>query len=747
MSALDLFLSRKALAAGVGLTTRRNKVLPASGALQPIPARIGRSARPADVPTVIINGDLYQPPSGYGFNAPAWYTDAVRLVSSDGIYSLDKSQWKRWTGRAGSAGDVYNSASGPLVHCNFSSPDTDAVLEATAGGGDLQFTEGAWSTRVWHELRPAPMTARGQVSIIQRLRSLTFAATGGGLGSSGLAVTWTFSDDDDAASSITTKPAPINQAAVEQGLSTRVMQTVTVPHVRKINLTVTSKQLTIKTETPYGWLPTLKENTANGYVFISAVYYANDLAKINRIGQPYHGLGHQTGLVNGAYALRTPLGYQSPPTTNTRYFKKPGTAMPPDPSLPENAGLYPAEFITAGDRYWNDVVFFGGRNYCPSTATGGLQLTDSQFLHVDDAGVVRLLRIAYTGRTASTTSWNLWNDGPITFAPGAFTPVNLGSLTITTTSADAIAQYTGIDTTTKVAFQTGSDDVQGYTTSYSESLRKKKYSAYRLATKHPVAHSPNGRQIALFRGIWYRNFAAEDYNQYVDNIHTVATFDIASDLTVSGPTDVFQWVAHWPADRVTNFTYAQIGTTAFAQELATTTMTPFTDIECRMITYLTNGNLRLILEEHKYEAASGTKLVNVVDWPLHSPSPRAPMTWPSEVETDINMKRVAVTLTGLGDAGDETISGGVSIGGLQSLSWRMANNLLYFLSVDDGGSETGTDYLVTPLAAVARTDIFPTSVVGSETRYASYNPRLDQIGGVEEAFVSGESFTKFISWV
>lgn len=44
MSALDLLLSRKALAAGVGLTTRRNKVLPAVIVNPPIPARIGRDS-------------------------------------------------------------------------------------------------------------------------------------------------------------------------------------------------------------------------------------------------------------------------------------------------------------------------------------------------------------------------------------------------------------------------------------------------------------------------------------------------------------------------------------------------------------------------------------------------------------------------------------------------------------------------------------------------------------------------------
>lgn len=42
MSALDLYRSRRALAAGVGLTTRRNKVLPLADDDTPIPARIGQ---------------------------------------------------------------------------------------------------------------------------------------------------------------------------------------------------------------------------------------------------------------------------------------------------------------------------------------------------------------------------------------------------------------------------------------------------------------------------------------------------------------------------------------------------------------------------------------------------------------------------------------------------------------------------------------------------------------------------------
>lgn len=54
MSALDLFRSRKALAAGVGLTTRRNKVLPAAADDTPIPARIGQGNPKLNASTSVV---------------------------------------------------------------------------------------------------------------------------------------------------------------------------------------------------------------------------------------------------------------------------------------------------------------------------------------------------------------------------------------------------------------------------------------------------------------------------------------------------------------------------------------------------------------------------------------------------------------------------------------------------------------------------------------------------------------------
>lgn len=54
MGMLDLLLSRKALAAGVGLTTRRNKVLPAVVVDPPIPARIGQGTPKSDAVVDVI---------------------------------------------------------------------------------------------------------------------------------------------------------------------------------------------------------------------------------------------------------------------------------------------------------------------------------------------------------------------------------------------------------------------------------------------------------------------------------------------------------------------------------------------------------------------------------------------------------------------------------------------------------------------------------------------------------------------
>lgn len=758
MSVDDLIRARQALAAGVGKTTRENRVLPFAALNVQIPERVGRSLRPEDVAPLCIPGDLYQPPSGT-FSAPAWYTDAVKLVSTDGLWKLDKSQWKRWTGRSNSTGDVYASGSGPLIHFNFSSPATAAVAEAAADSADQQFIEGPFAERTWHDRRAALYLYSGLVGIVQRLKTIGFRAIGSLFPSGGSLLTWAFSDDSAAVTGTTAKPACINRNGDEQGISTRVQVNVgsTANHISKLYLSIGDKQLYIKTYTPYGWLPSIKEPKANGYTGVSPIYYANDLAKINLIGQAYHGLGITAGyeitadgLLNAGYPLLAPYGYQGPGNCNTRYTKIPGLAVPPDPYAPETAGQFPADFIAAGNKYYNDIVWFGGRHYACSTTVSRLSLTDLQWVHIDDSGVARVLSLAFSSRTASTTTWNVYNHGPVVFGQGIGSAVLLTTITITTTSAEAIAEYTSLNTTTKVAYQTGSADVQDSATSYVVASRRKHYAGYILATTFPVEHSPNGRKIAVFRGLWWRDYSpgSSGYARDIDNIHTVCTFDIASDLTFSAPTDVFQWQAKTPSDRVTTFSYEPYPPDPVNKdnELAYTTMTPYTDIRCKLFAYRPDGVLNLVTEEIYWTAATTYKVVGIVSKPHGT---RAPMVWPSELQTDVNMNIPVVTFRGFGPAAELTLVGAASSAfGNISKSRRMANTVLYVEKWT--GPSTYEQHLISPMHTKTVIEVYGSILEGAtanDKRYASYNPRTQQFGGVHTAYVSTDPFARYCSWI
>jgi len=529
----------------------------------------------------------------------------------------------------------------------------------------------------------------------------------------------------------------------------------TANHISKLYLSIGDKQLYIKTYTPYGWLPSIKEPKANGYTGVSPIYYANDLAKINLIGQAYHGLGITAGyeitadgLLNSGYPLLAPYGYQGPGNCNTRYTKIPGLAVPPDPYAPETAGQFPADFIAAGNRYYNDIVWFGGRHYACSTTVSRLSLTDLQWVHIDDSGVARVLSLAFSSRTASTTTWNVYNHGPVVFGQGIGSAVLLTTITITTTSAEAIAEYTSLNTTTKVAFQTGSADVQGYSTSYLSSSRRKHWSGYVLATTMPVQHSPTGRQIAVCRGLWWNGYSAgaSGYARYYDTIHTVATFDIASDLTFSTPTDVFQWQAKYPTGRTTTFTYEPYPPDPVHRdyELATTVMTPYWQIECRLFDYREDGTLNVVTFQKQVSAKSGTKIVDIRTKPY---TDRAPMVWPYEVEEDINIEHQEKVI-GYGAEGDQEIIGLLTNEGAYGSAWRLSNNCLW---VDMYlGSSTYEQHLVSPMHSKTIPEVFGSYLEGAtanDKRYASYNPRTQQFGGVHTAYVSTDPFARYCSWI
>ena len=760
MSVDDLIRARRQLATGTGHTTRENRILPFAPLSVQIPERTGHSIRPEDVAPLCLPGDLYQPPTGT-FSAPAWYTDASKLVSTDGLWKLDKSQWKRWSGRSYSSGDVYLSGSGPLVHFNFSSPASSAVLESTAATADQQFTEGPWNERTWHPVRSALYLYSGLTGILHRLKTIGFRATGNLFPSGGSLLTWAFSDDGTAVTGTTAKPACINRNGDEQGIVTRVLVNVgsTANHINKLFISIGDKQLYIKTVTPYGWLPTLKESKANGYTGISPIYYANDLAKVNLIGQAYHGLGQtswydsEAGIKNPPYPFQKPYGYQGPGTCNTRYTKIPGLATPPDPYAPETAAQFPADFIAAGNKFYNDIVWFGGRHYACSTAVSRLSLSDLQWLHIDDTGVARVLSLAYASRTAATTTFNVYNHGQVVFGQGIGTAVLITTITIETTSAEAIAEYTSLNTTTKVAVQTGSDDVQTYSASFASSSRRKHMAGYVLATKFPVEHSPDGRKIAVFRGLWWNTPPSEPghYIRYIDMIHTVAEFEIANDLTFSAPTYKFQWAAKNFAGRVTTFTYEPYND-IYKSEIAHTTMPSFSALFCSMFSYRPDGELNVVIQDEAYSADTTPRFTQFMGV---GEAERAPMVYPyeSNFHNEVGMNPTITTMRGFGPAAELTISGTSDPFGGMSNAIRLANNVLLFDQITGPGlSDPVAYHFVSPMHTQSAVDLFGYEVTAgadpNAKRYVSYNPRSQQFGGVQTAYNSLDTqFAGYCSWI
>ena len=61
-------------------------------------------------------------------------------------------------------------------------------------------------------------------------------------------------------------------------------------------------------------------------------------------------------------------------------------------------------------------------------------------------------------------------------------------------------------------------------------------------------------------------------------------------------------------------------------------MTPYTDIRCKQFAYRPDGVLNLVTEEIYWTAATTYKVVGIVSKPHGT---RAPMVWPSELQTDV----------------------------------------------------------------------------------------------------------------
>jgi len=613
----DLLRSRHQLAAGVGQTTRKNRVLPFTPLAVQIPARVGiydpgAPEAPVVEPPACLQGEI----RSTSVNSPwliEWHADAPILLSSDAVWRLDPTPWKRWSGYTNDG----SATIGTLVHFNFSSPTTPAALASGAGPTHVQMIEGSWATRTWYPKQLATVPHAGLLACIQRLQSTQFTQNGV---TPPYSYTWTYSDDGEAATDATT-PACINRNGHETGLTTRVYNfDNTLPnlgpfrHIQRLFLILAGFKTAVETKRGNGFLPSIRNNNLALYVGDTTASADNlvctDLAKILSVGQPWHGLCTATGIERPGFAVTTPSGYAKPTTTNTRYFK----ALSP-PGAPA-AELLPPGFSAAGYEYLPDVVLLSGTDYSPkkvfATSTRPTGCGNDQWYHCDDSGVVRRLAILPGTRTATSTWFNIYDNGPVSGinVPSASGTL-LGSFEVVSTDPRAALVYAQASSMRRFESTTGDYQVSVSTAGgiVSPNLR--------LATVHPIAASPDGRQIAVLTGALFTSSG-------FSGIFTVATFNISSSRAVTGPNYVFQYVEEKPTDCFTNIFWetwyaddsasypARTNWWAYGYKRAQTFSTQKIQTTCHGVCYDKDGTLHLFLK-HKQVFGNG---------PVHSgPSP------------------------------------------------------------------------------------------------------------------------------
>lgn len=742
----DLLRSRRQLAAGVGQTTRKNRVLPFSPLTVQIPARIGiydpgAPEAPVVEPPPCLQGEI----RSTNVTSPwliAWHADEPILLSSDAVWRLDPTPWKRWSGYTNNG----SATIGTLVHFNFSSPTTPAALASGAGPTHVQMVEGSWATRTWYAKQLATVPHAGLLACVQRLKSTQFTQNGV---TPPYSYTWTYSDDGEAATDATT-PACINRTGHETGLTTRVYNfDNTLPnlsgfrHIQRLFLILAGFKTAVETKRGHGFLPSIKDNDIALYVGDTTGNADNlvctDLAKILSVGQPWHGLCTATGIERPGFAVTTPSGYVKPVTTNTRYFK----AIDP-PGAPDSA-LLPPGFAAAGYEYLDDVVLLSGTDYSPkkvfNTSARPNGCTNDQWYHCDDAGVVRRMAIIPGTRTANSTFFSIYDLGPVggivqPSASGTF----LGSFEVVSTDPIAATVYSLSSGMRRFESTTGDYQISVATTGgiISPNLR--------LATIHPIAASPDGRQIAVLTGA----ILTGSYT-YPNGIYTVATFDIASDRTITGPNYVYQFVEEKPTDAVTNHFwdtwYADDSASypwkttwwVYGYKYTQTFSTQKIQTTCHGVCYDKAGNLHLFLR-HKQVFGNGEWAVgpwpNTMNYdsgiPLTSPMPDPSTTTPPDmaivqvdVYPDLTYAYFPHGNCWMSELGTTELDPVWDIYGV----YRIANNVIVanVTRFTPGGASVTAPEIAAPTVHDTLANVFPTTTANE--KWASWNPRTNTLAG------------------
>ena len=671
----------------------------------------------------------------------AWHAAEPLIISSDAVWRLDPTPWKRWSGYTNDG----SATLGTLVHFNFSSPTTAAAIDPAAAPAHVQMVEGAWSSRTWYAKQAAIIPHAGLLACVQRLKSTTFTQDGV---TPPYSFNWTYSDDGEATTDAAT-PACINRSGHETGLDTRTYTFPSSPtgmteyrRIARLAIILAGFKTAVQTTRPDGFLPAFRQSDQVCYVGDptyppAANTRCSDLAKLLSIGQPWHGLCTQTAIERPGFDPTTPISYYPPDNTNTRYFKAP---LPP--GAPDAALLQPG-FAAAGYAYLDDVVLRSGRDYSPkkaeATVSNTYRCTDIFWYHCDDAGVVRKLSCAANSTlTSNSTQFYIRNYGPPNGRDMGY--VQLEYVEVVTTDPDALLMYSQASGTRR--FCSGQGDYQSSVSTTGGIVSPK----MQLAKSHPIAASPDGRQIAVLTG-------AYNSTRGVAMIYTVATFDIASDLTVTGPNYVFQYEEQLPTDAVTETfwdtwcadvsgTYPSITNWwAYGYKYTRTICTPKTQTTCHGVSYDKHGTLNLFLRNTQ-------KFLDAGNWLAGSPNTLSydtgvPLTDPQPATTPADGEVVAteyypdLTNAHFSDGqawmdalGIDEASAVTSI----SAVYRLANNVV----VANVSRPSVTQEIATPSGHTTLAATFPTYTTNE--KWASWNPRTEQLAGRNDG-------TGAISWI
>jgi hypothetical protein len=538
MASDDLVQSRRSLAAGVGITSRRDKVLPAPISVTQIPARVGiwqqREPEVNITPPACLGSNWWTYTSGSTWYPRAWHSDLDTLVSSDGVMRLDRQAHKRIS----FSGSKPSLSTAP-IHVCFASSTVPAVPEPGAALSDWHMVETSYANREWHPVQTVRYFPLGLIGAGQRIKSIELQQHG-----TGYKFRWRFKTLADATLTGTT-PTCLNRSADETRILDRVFNNNGTAQPRwrltKFSLvTADGKKGEVEQRSaPWGFLPaTTFAHTAvlEGTPGADESNWLNmsDLSRILSVGQPYHGVCTPTGIETLAGAPlpkpANPMSYSAPQNQQTRYFKHPSP-----PGVP-GSNLLPPDYASAGYEFRDDVIFCGGQQYGP---VGTWMLpTSRSWLHVDSAGVCRVLGLELVSDTASTTTWNVVRYDLLP-GPLQTTYTIIGQIAITTTDATLVA---AVPSAYCVRTYTGSIDYQqkaGGSGPENPPTRESTY-ALHLNRLWMVESSPDGRKIAVMRGIWNPGAitSSADGGQR-SCIATVATFEVDGAYTISGPT--YEW--------------------------------------------------------------------------------------------------------------------------------------------------------------------------------------------------------------